>query len=130
MESRRAAAGIVAIGILAGCSVQPSPSPTDARGVSLRPLPALTAEAHSQPCAELPAAGIIEGDPRDPRVVWIQGGRSPRDELVWPPGFMARLGEPIEVIDPRGRVVARTGDPAPATCVTPNGPLFFAEFNS
>jgi hypothetical protein len=78
----------------------------------------------------LPAAGTIVGSPDDPRIVWIEGGRSVRDELVWPPGFMARLGEPIEIVDPHGTVVARTGEPAPATCATQQGPLYFARFNS
>ena len=53
----------------------------------------------------------LQGSPTDPDHIWGVGETMhDRIRLRWPPGFTGRLGADIEVIDPTGRVVARSGD--------------------
>lgn len=60
-------------------------------------------------CMEALATGVLEADPADPALVWLDSGEE-RTDLSWPYGFRVRFTPDAEVLAPGGRVVAREGD--------------------
>jgi hypothetical protein len=51
----------------------------------------------------------LEGDASKSPPVWGVDGAGATFAIFWPPGFTARFGPALEVLDPSGRVVARAG---------------------
>src|SRR5215510_6300343 len=53
---------------------------------------------------------VIHGSATDPRVRWATSpDTNERFEIVWPVGYSARFEPDLEVLNARGRVVAREG---------------------
>jgi hypothetical protein len=46
----------------------------------------------------------------DPHVTWFERRGRRVQDVVWPPGYVARFRPDLEVLDPTGSVVAREGD--------------------
>jgi hypothetical protein len=59
-------------------------------------------------CMEALASGVLEADPEDPALVWLDLGGE-RIDLTWPFGYRVRFTPGAEVLAPGGRVVAREG---------------------
>jgi hypothetical protein len=73
-------------------------------------------------CRGVGLNAILAGDPRDPRVAWLAMGDGRRQEIVWPVGFRAQFTPELEILDARGRVVLRAGDPVDSGCVIGGAP--------
>ena len=67
-------------------------------------------------CRGVGLDATLVGDPRDPRLVWLDTASGVRKELVWPPGYQARFDPTLEVLDPRGSIVFRAGDHVDEGC--------------
>jgi hypothetical protein len=129
----RLGCAIAICGVVWGCAepslTSPSPSPPQPTVATVLRLPFAPASRFEEPCAgSEPGGGILAGEPADPRVVWIDE-RGRRLDLLWPPGFSARVGPPISILSPDGSVLARVGDPAPALCATQQDLVYFASLN-
>jgi hypothetical protein len=88
-----------------------------------RPLPTL---ATGGGCRGVGLDSQIVGDTSDPRLVWLLDSQGGRRDVVWPPGYSARLTPQVEVLDEHGTVVFRQGATVHGGCVTgpdTQGPL-------
>lgn len=103
------ALGVIVV-VLLGCNIAPPghrPSPLVLVLPTVAEVPRV--------CLGLGGGGTLHGDPRDERVAWGEGFGN-RGELVWPPGYVARVDPDLEVLDPSGNVVFREGDTLPGGC--------------
>lgn len=114
----RFAGSLAALGlVLAACNSAPSAAPTNAAGNLLLPTIGMP-----QACAGVGTEAILAGDPSDPRVAWLVSSGT-RVDVVFPPGFTARFGPTLEVLNASGAVVAHAGDRIDGYCVTAGPPL-------
>ena len=103
---------VLATVLVGGCGIaQPAPLtvplPTDPNpaGPSMRNV-----------CGGVGAGVVIlRGNSNDARLTWetaLDG--SGRQDIAWPPGYLARFVPGLEVLDPSGRVIAHDADRVPA----------------
>jgi hypothetical protein len=86
--------------VVAGCRLTAVP----------RPLPADPAWRGGA-CLGVGLDAVLHGDGADTRITWATDRASgDRIELLWPLDHRARFSPTLEVLDERGRVVAREGD--------------------
>ena len=120
---RRLAAVSILTVIVVACA-SPTPSPFRSATVSPGAPPAVklpTLEWVSA-CAGIGLVdAVLNGDPADPRVAWLDLGGHGRREIVFPPGYTARFAPSLEVLDDAGHVVARAEDRIAGGCVTGSG---------
>jgi hypothetical protein len=82
--------------------------------IIVRPLPVAP---NPDICRGMGMDGVVDGAPYDPRVTWIITGFGRQTPLVWPPGWTARFGPSLEIIDPRGSVRFRRNDHVSGICL-------------
>ena len=77
-------------------------------------------------CRGVGYAGVLRGDPGDPRVAWGEH-ETPvhhvvlRKELVWPPGYTARFTPELEILDASHQIRFVAGDLIEGGCVAGSG---------
>ena len=71
-------------------------------------------------CGGIALSAVLDGDVADPRLAWLVADPGRRVDLTWPPGYRARFTPHLEVLDARGVVVLKEGDPVSGACVTPD----------
>lgn len=120
---RFAAAALLAILVLAGCSN--GPAPTHAGTLRANEVWVPIADWRLPGGQELLCAGgglvgdyPLHGSLLDPRVVWMTDPHGNRVELGWPPGYRARFTPGLELLDGSGNVVGREGTFAIGHCQT------------
>jgi hypothetical protein len=78
-------------------------------------------------CAGTGADTVLQGSAADPRIAWLVQPANPtfgtpelRIEAIWPAGYRARFSPGLEILDERGAVVLRAGDPVTGFCAGDN----------
>jgi hypothetical protein len=67
-------------------------------------------------CAGVGMNAVLHGDADDPRVTWVvERGR--RNEIIWPPGYVAQFTPNLVVLNAEGQVAALEGDRVDGACV-------------
>jgi hypothetical protein len=119
------ASAVLALSI-GGCG-QSRPSSSAPAGVSLAPgeVAAPTYQTIVDG-ATVACAGVgfeldvrVHGSPSDPSVAWVVFPDGHRENLLWPPGYVARFRPSLEIVDPTGHVVARENERATGGCPMP-----------
>jgi hypothetical protein len=100
--------------ISAACG--PAPPPTTA-ATSIPTVFVLPPAPFPNACRGIGIDAVLVGGATDPRIAWLATARQGNKELVWPPGYVARFGPDLEIIDGTGRVVFRQGDKVTGGCV-------------
>jgi hypothetical protein len=81
-------------------------------------------------CGGVGLDAIVAGEPTDPDLVWLvnqwPGSKSiNRTDVVWPPGYRARFGPGLVVLDASDTVRLRAGDRVGGACqVLPDGRVY------
>jgi hypothetical protein len=78
----------------------------------VRALPALPAPptGASVSCDTAGFMGTLAGDVNDPWYAWLVSGSGDRVDVKWPAGFTARFDPELQIVDPTGATIARTGE--------------------
>jgi hypothetical protein len=102
---RSAAAALLAVGLLASCAT----TGTRSFGHGLHRVPTSSWRPGDPSLDALAIGTLTAGLDRHRWCLWLTGPGSRRNPVVWPAGFRARR-HPVELLDSRGRVVARGGE--------------------
>jgi hypothetical protein len=94
--------------LLAGAAACDS-SPTASQSAKYEPVPTSSWRPGDPSLTALTIGPLSAGMYRGRWCVWLGGRGSRREAVVWPAGFRARR-HPLELVDSRGKVVARGGE--------------------
>jgi hypothetical protein len=117
---------LIAALLVAACGVLgPTPVPSAPRplGPGEIWLPVIDVHDGHAVCAGGGTIGDfrLHGSATDPRLVWMTEPDGRERSLVWPLGTSARFVPGLEVLDPRGTVIAREGTGITGTAGCSNG---------
>lgn len=101
--------------VVAGCAtVNPTIEPSKNPGAIVRPLPAAE---FPNACRGIGIDAELTGGPLDPRVAWLRFSSGREVPLVWPPGWEARFGAKLEIVNSEGKTVFKGGDTISGVCL-------------
>ena len=111
-----------------GLTLLPTAMPLAPGEVALPTEPPVSvAPGEATACAGVGVSAVLHGSAADSRVAWLVNDLGTRMEVAWPPGYRARFGPTLEVLDASEVIVLRAGDAVTGVCGTVDPHIWLLE---